>query len=645
MNFYNVWVRSNRYHGNEPLTYSCLQKLKPGQIVTVELQNQLVLGFVSGPSVEPKFQTKEVTRVYDLPLLPVHSVRLIKWLQSYYPAPVGIVTQQVLPSELSEKLLQEFELPKFGSPDLSDLPKLTNDQKKALSLVDKPDTYVLHGDTGTGKTRVYIELAARSIREGKSAIVLTPEISLTTQLEHSFREIFGNRVVVFHSQQAPKQRGKSWLTALLSEEPLVVIGPRSALFAPLAKPGLIVMDESHETAYKQEQAPQYQTGRVAAYLAQLTRSSLVLGSATPLVGDYYLALKKQKPIIEMRETARKDLVAQAEITFVDKKDHGQFSRSNLISDVLIKSIEKALASGEQSLLYLNRRGTARMVMCQACGWQALCPHCDLPLTYHGDSHSLRCHSCNFKGNAPVACPSCGNPEIIYKTAGTKAAADEVQRLFPNARVGRYDTDNSKAERFENVYHDVKDGHIDILVGTQMIAKGLDLPKLSTLGVLLADTSLYMPDFSAEERTYQLISQVLGRVGRGHVAGHAIIQTYYPESPILKDAVSSNYQDFYKKIIEEREKFIFPPFCYLLKVTFRRASIKSAESAATKTKEELESSGLKIRVEGPAPSFHERLHNKYQWQLVLKSRDRTQLLEAIKLLPPNCSYDIDPMDLL
>ena len=284
-------------------------------------------------------------------------------------------------------------------------------------------------------------------------------------------------------------------------------------------------------------------------------------------------------------------------------------------------------------------------MCQACGWQALCPHCDLPLTYHGDSHRLRCHSCNYSGNAPVSCPSCGNPEIIYKTAGTKAAVEEVQRLFPNARVGRYDTDNSKAERFENVYKDIKSGHIYILVGTQMIAKGLDLPKLSTLGILLADTSLYMPDFSAEERTFQLVSQVLGRVGRGHLAGHAIIQTYHPDNPILLDAVSGNYQDFYQKIIEEREKFIFPPFCYLLKVTFKRATIKSAESAAIKTKELLETSGLKIRIEGPAPSFHERLHNKYQWQLVIKSRDRNQLIEAITMLPPNCSYDIDPMDLL
>lgn len=660
MNYYNVWVRSNRYHGDEPLTYAHSGRLKPGQIAEVELQHQLILGFISGPATEPKFKTKEIARVLTLPLLPAHSVRLVKWLQSYYPAPVGIVTQQILPPVIPASLLASLgsaddskrELDNLkglaGSVGLTGLPELTDDQKLALKTMQKPDTYILHGETGSGKTRVYIELARSAVHEGKSAIILTPEISLTSQLEHSFKEVFGERVIVFHSQQTPKTRAKAWLRALVSDEPLVVIGPRSALFAPLAKPGLIVLDEAHETAYKQEQTPQYQTGRVAAYLAQMTRSSLVLGTATPLVSDYYLALKKDKPVINMRGQARagaKTQEAQVEITFVDKKDHAQFSRSNLVSDVLIKSVEQALSNGEQTLLYLNRRGTARMVMCQACGWQALCPHCDLPLTYHGDHHRLRCHSCNYAGTAPAACPNCANPDIVYKTAGTKAATEEIGRLFPHARVARFDTDNLKAERFENVYHTVKDGEVDILVGTQLLAKGIDLPKLSTLGILLADTSLYMPDFSAEERTYQLISQVLGRIGRGHVAGRAIIQTYHPESPILKDAVSGNYRDFYAKIITEREQFMFPPFCYLLKVTFRRASIKAAESAAARAKDALQATGLKLRIEGPAPNFHERFQNKFQWQLVIKSRDRGQLLEAIKHLPQGCSYDIDPMDLL
>jgi primosomal protein N' (replication factor Y) len=286
-----------------------------------------------------------------------------------------------------------------------------------------------------------------------------------------------------------------------------------------------------------------------------------------------------------------------------------------------------------------------MVLCEKCGWQATCPHCDVPLTYHGDTHELRCHSCSYHAKAPGSCPDCGHPSIIFKTAGTKAIVDEAERLFPNARIARFDTDNNKAERFEQHYDAVKRGEVDILVGTQLLAKGLDLPKLSTLGVLLADTSLYLPDFSAQERTFQLISQVLGRIGRGHVAGRAIIQTYHPEHPVLADALNGNYQRFYQRELTERKLFLFPPFCYLLKLTVRRATLKSTEVAAEKLKNELVLSGYKIRVEGPAPAFYERFQNKYQWQLVVKATERSELLKIIKNLPANWSYDIDPADLL
>ncbi len=330
---------------------------------------------------------------------------------------------------------------------------------------------------------------------------------------------------------------------------------------------------------------------------------------------------------------------------VDRKDHSLFSRSSFLSLELIKAVEQALARSEQSLLYLNRRGTARLVLCESCGWQATCPHCDVPLTYHGDHHELRCHSCSYHTATPAACPTCGHPNVLFKTAGTKAVVDEVGRLFPNARVARFDTDNAKADRFEQHYEAVKRGDVDILVGTQLLAKGLDLPRLSTLGVLLADTSLYMPDFSAEERTFQLISQVLGRIGRGHVTGRAVIQTYHPEHPVLIDALSGDYRHFYETELAARKQFLFPPFCYLLKLTVRRASITSAEAAALKLKAEIETGGYKVRVEGPAPSFYERFQDKYQWQLIIKARERPELLRIIASLPANCSYDIDPTDLL
>jgi primosomal protein N' (replication factor Y) len=645
MYYYLVWVRSSRYHGAEALTYSSPQKLRAGQIIQVELQRELVLAVVSGLTSEPRFKTKEIVRAYDLPPLPAHLLRLSHWLQQYYPAPLGIMAQQLLPASFSEKQLEIISSNEFPTPDLSELPALTKEQSLSLKAMAGQDTYLLHGATGSGKTRLYIELAAQTIAKGKSAIILTPEISLTTQLANSFREVFGDRVIVMHSQQAPGERQKAWLDSLRSSVPRIIIGPRSALFSPLAKPGLIVLDEAHEGAYKQEQAPQYQAGRVAAYLAQITRSSLVLGSATPSISDFYLAEQKKKPIITLKELAQTDLITDTKITLVDRKDHSLFNRSPFLSQELIKAIQEALARGEQTLLYLNRRGTARLVLCQSCGWQATCPHCDVPLTYHGDKHQLRCHSCNYHAQTPGSCPSCGHPEIIFKTAGTKAIVTEVERLFPKVKVARFDTDNAKAERFEQHYDAVKNGDVDILVGTQLLAKGLDLPRLSTLGVLLADTSLYLPDFSAQERTFQLISQVLGRIGRGHVAGRAIIQTYHPEHPILLDAINGNYKNFYKTELEQRRQFLFPPFCYLLKISLRRASIKSAEEAASKLKEEIERSGAKVRVEGPAPSFYERFQNKYQWQLVVKARQRSELLKIIAELPANCSYDIDPMDLL
>jgi primosomal protein N' (replication factor Y) len=645
MYYYFVWVRSARYHGSEPLTYASDTKLSTGAIVQVELQKELVLGVVSGLTTKPRFQTKPVSEALDLPPVPQHLMRLAIWLQQYYPAPLGIITQQLIPASISARQLEKHTLPDFPGPDTSSLPPLTAEQSTALEGMQERDTYLLHGKTGSGKTRLYIELALRAIAGGKSAIILTPEISLTSQLATNFRRVFGERVVVMHSQQAPAERQQAWLSCLKSSEPLIVIGPRSALFSPLQKPGLIILDESHEAAYKQEQAPQYQTGRVASYLAGLTRATLVLGSATPAVTDYYLAEQKDKPVIRLEHLAQPGDHPKPLIELVDRKDHSLFSRSPFLSQPLIQAVEAALKDGQQSLLYLNRRGTARLVLCENCGWQATCPHCDVPLTYHGDHHQLRCHSCNYHASAPASCPECGHAGIMYKTAGTKAIVDEASRLFPHARVARFDTDNVKAERFEQQYEAVKNGEFDILVGTQLLAKGLDLPRLSTLGILLADTSLYLPDYSAQERTYQLISQVLGRIGRGHIAGRAVIQTYHPDHSVLQDAINNDYRHFYQAELASRQQFLFPPFCYLLKLTVRRSTIRSAESAAEKLKEEIETGGYKVRVEGPAPSFYERFQNKYQWQLVIKTKDRAELLKIIAHLPSGWSYDIDPMDLL
>lgn len=644
MKYYLVWVRSARYHGSEALTYASEQMLRTGAIVQVELQKQLVLGVVTGSTGEPRFKTKPIMRAYDLAPVPPHLIKTAEWLRQYYPAPLGVIAQQILPAEFTEKQLENIPVITDSPLQITELPQLTPDQQAAYDAMEHTDSYLLHGRTGSGKTRLYIALALKTINAGKSVIVLTPEISLTSQLAENFRTVFGGRVVVLHSQQAPAERRKAWLSILQTTVPIIVVGPRSALFTPIAKLGLIILDESHEAAYKQEQAPQYQTGRVAAFLAHSIRATLILGSATPSVSDYCLSVQKQKPVIELKNPA-KPIEVKTTVTIVDMKQREQFSRSPHFSQALVAAVSAALSRGEQSLLYLNRRGTARIIMCEHCGWQAACPHCDLPLTYHGDTHSLRCHSCDFHEKSPSSCPECGHPSIMFKTAGTKAIVEAVERLFPGARVARFDTDNLKAERFEQHYDAVKAGAVDILVGTQLLAKGLDLPKLSVLGVLLADTSLYLPDYSATERTFQLLNQVLGRIGRGHVAGHAIIQTYHPEHPILTQAIAGDYKSFYDQEMSERQAYLFPPFCFMLKLTARRASSKSAEAAAEKLRDLIERSGRKVRVEGPAPAFHERFQGKYQWQLVIKSVDRGELIKIINDLPANWSYDIDPTDLL
>jgi primosomal protein N' (replication factor Y) len=404
------------------------------------------------------------------------------------------------------------------------------------------------------------------------------------------------------------------------------------------------VDESHETAYKQDQAPYYHATTVAAKLASLHKATIVLGSATPLVTDYYIALAKQRPIIRMLQNAKSSDFLERSVSIVDLRDRAKFTKSPHISNELINGIEQTLTKKEQALVFLNRRGTARIIFCDSCGWQAVCPHCDLPLVYHADSHIMRCHSCDFKSSCPVSCPSCGNASVIFKSIGTKAIASELEKLFPDAKIMRFDTDNKKDERIEQHYDAIKRGDVDILVGTQTLAKGLDLPRLSLVGVAIADTGLYFPDFSAQERTYQLLAQVIGRVGRGHREGHAIVQTYSPDSPLLKSILSKNWQEFYEKEITERKIFHFPPFCYILKLSCRRASSASAQRAAISFVQKLQDERKGITIEGPAPSFHEKVQNKYAWQIIIKSNNRQLLVNIIQDLPSGWSYDIDPMNL-
>ena len=645
MQYYKVFVSDNSFKGSEPLTYSSASILSVGSIVQVPLKNKLVIGFICELTKPPQFKTKLIERVFSLPELPVTSIRLVRWLQLYYPSPTGLVTQQFLPKRLWDTQ-QYYDNSDVKAVETKNEQPLTIEQKNVIKHITDETTYVLHGETGSGKTRVYIELAKRALDEHKSAIILTPEISLTPQLTGTFKQTFGNqRVVITHSQLTDKERSVVWVQILKSTTPMIVIGPRSALFSPLRDVGLIVVDEAHEPSYKQDQSPHYQTVRVASKLAQLHHALLVLGSATPAIVDYFMAQQKTKPILRMEKLAKTGQIGTPTITVVDIKDHKQFERSRHLSDQLINSIAKALENREQSLLFLNRRGTARSILCENCGWQAMCPDCNLPLTYHGDNYALRCHTCGYNVSAFAACPVCKSPDIVLRSVGTKAIVDEISAIFPQARVRRFDADNKKAERFEQHYESVKAGKEDIIVGTQILAKGLDLPKLSTVGIVIADTSLYFPDYTAQERTYQLLRQVIGRVGRGHRESSVVVQTFNPKNFVIKDAVTNNWSEFYKKELQQRKLYMFPPFCFMLKLSCRRATPAGAKKAAEKLMKTINSEKLHIQIDGPMPSFYERISNKYQWQLVVKAKQRGELIKVIDLLPNNWSYDIDPLNLL
>ncbi len=643
MPYYKILVSEASYHGKEPLTYSSSQSLPEGTIVTVPLRAKNVLGLVVGVATRPSFAVKTILDTPPLPPLPRELLELHSWMANFYPAPLGAITQHFLPANLPKKL--EDPQPTIEN-NAKKAPLLTEDQVMALSKIKSQGLHLLHGETGTGKTRLYIELAKQQLEKGRSSIVLIPEISLSSQLANNFRQAVGSKTVkVIHSQLSQSKRQGLWATILQSKTPLIVIGPRSALFSPLKNIGLIVVDEAHETAYKQDKAPYYHASAVAAQLAKLHKATFVLGSATPLISDYYIAEAKNRPIIYMNQIASGSATEKPIFTVVDRRDKQAFTRNPHLSDKLIMGAQQSLDRDEQVLLFLNRRGTARVVLCENCGWQALCPKCDLPLTYHGDSHRLLCHTCNYRAANTTSCPDCLNPTIVFKSIGTKAIVEEAKKIFPGARIQRFDTDNLKADRLETHYDAVRSGQVDILVGTQTLAKGLDLPRLGFVGVINAETSLSFPDFSAAERTYQLLSQVLGRIGRGHRATQAVIQSYSPTSPLLLAAVQKKWKDFYNSELQERRAFNFPPFCFLLKLTCRRASSSSAEGAATKLKDSLSQRYPAIVIDGPVASFHEKIQNKFQWQLVVKSRSRAQLISIIKELDANWSYDIDPLDLL
>jgi len=643
MGFYDVGVSSSRYHGSAPLTYASDKNITAGTVVEVPLRGDNVWGVVLATDApKPSVAAKDISTIYNEVQLPKAQLKLLQWLRLYYPAPLSSIVQLFLPSKIDDV----SPVDKERSPKPTALPKLTKQQQAALDKLarTKSTTALLHGDTGTGKTRIYIELAKDCLGKGRSVIVLVPEIGLVPQMVHSFEEQFPSQVHSIHSGLTDKQRRQIWRQVHDNDQPQVVIGPRSALFLPVRQVGLVVVDEAHDNGYKQDQQPYYEASRVAAKLAGLSKAFCLYGTATPRLADYWQLTDHGTPVLRLTEPIHAR-IKTPQHTIIDASDREQFKRSAIFSEPLLAAIGARLAKREQSLIFLNRRGTARFVSCAVCGWHASCPICDTPLTYHGDQHQLRCHTCGIKQSVPTSCPNCGSAELRYQRRGTKALQTELEKLFPQARVARFDSDNTTDETLARQYDKLAAGDIDILVGTQVIAKGLDLSNLSLVAIPQADLSSYLPDFTADEQTYQLLRQVVGRVGRTDKASQVIVQTYHPDSPIIEAALTNDWPEFYQQQIEHRKKYNFPPFTYLLKLTVTRTSAASARQAGEKLKIQLEKASQNLEVLGPAPSFHEKVRGKYQWQLVVKAPRRQMLLKIIPSLPSGWRYNLDPTNLL
>jgi primosomal protein N' (replication factor Y) len=647
MRYYEVLIGDSRYKSSAPLIYSSEEPLENLRVVSVPLRNRLVTGYIRAEADKPPFAAKPIKAVLGPKPLPHHSLQLAEWLSQYYVTSLGEALRQFGPSQAVVRR-SDSALPAAADRRLIldlDAP-LTPEQKQAIDAIEKhpSTTLLLHGETGSGKTRVYLELAQKALAEGLSTIILVPEIVLTAQMALAVSKKLGQEAVLLHSELTIAQRKKVWFRILEADSPVIIVGPRSALFAPIHNLGLIVVDEAHEPAYKQEQAPRYHANRVASQLGLLTSARVVLGSATPSLTDYYLADQK-KAVINMGLQAVSGQKFEVEQEVIDLKNRRNFTKNNYLSNQMISAVERTLADKKQAIIYYNRRGSARIVICGNCGWQLLCPNCDISLVYHADDHQARCHICGHHQTPPGACPTCSNPDIIYKSIGSKTLAEMVEKLFPAAKVSRFDSDTPAGQRLEDVYQQVHRGEVDILVGTQLLAKGLDLPRLGLVGIIAAETSLSLPDFSAEERSFQLLYQIIGRVGRGHNEGKVIIQSYDPDNIIIKAAVARDWPAFYEHSLAERRDYRFPPFSYLLKLVCRRATLQGAQSAAQKLKNELLSLNLPVEIVGPTPGFYGRRGRNYYYQIVLKSKDRPYLQQLADGLPAGWSADLDPVDLL
>ena len=489
--------------------------------------------------------------------------------------------------------------------------------------------FLLKGVTGSGKTEVYMKLVERVLLEGKSAIILVPEIALTPQMIERFKGRFGVNVALFHSKLSDGERFDEWFRVKEGKSK-VIVGARSAIFLPAKNLGLIIIDEEHENTYKSDQNPKYQTKEVAEYLSELKGCKVILGSATPSIETYYRALTGEMKLLELN--SRVDNKAMPPMKVIDMRNELKGGNKSLFSRELFIAIQERLKRKEQIILFLNRRGFSTFVSCRSCGYVFKCDECDISMTYHKNG-LLICHYCGKTKREPRECPKCHSKYVKFFGAGTQRVEEEVKKYFNNAGILRMDVDTTRDKHsYERIYNTFKNGEADILIGTQMVSKGLDFKNVTLVGILAADMSINIPDYRAAERTFQIITQVAGRAGRGDKQGEVLIQTYTPQHYSLQYAVNYDYEGFYEKEFTVRAMMKYPPFGKLLLIngtSKKEELLKNFMHKITMMIKPLVESCLDIEILGPIPCMISKLKENYRWQIVIKGEFDSYFSKNIK----------------
>ena len=508
---------------------------------------------------------------------------------------------------------------------------LTIEQENIIrEYINSDDTmFLLKGVTGSGKTEVYMKLVERVLLEGKSAIILVPEIALTPQMIERFKGRFGVNVALFHSKLSDGERFDEWFR-VKEGKVKVIVGARSAIFLPAKNLGLIIIDEEHENTYKSEQNPKYQTKEVAEYLSELKGCKVILGSATPSIETYYRALTGEMKLLELN--SRVDNKPMPPMKVIDMRNELKGGNKSLFSRELFIAIQERLKRKEQIILFLNRRGFSTFVSCRSCGYVFKCDECDISMTYHKNG-LLICHYCGKTKREPRECPKCHSKYVKFFGAGTQRVEEEVKKYFNNVRILRMDVDTTRDKHsYERIYNTFKNGEADILIGTQMVSKGLDFKNVTLVGILAADMSINIPDYRAAERTFQIITQVAGRAGRGDKQGEVLIQTYTPQHYSLQYAVNYDYEGFYEKEFTVRAMMKYPPFGKLLLIngtSKKEELLKNFMHKITMMIKPLVESCLDIEILGPIPCMISKVKENYRWQIVIKGEFDSYFSKNIK----------------